>query len=160
MDVYPRLLRRAPLLPGESLPSLLARLSLLNGYEGLGNINWLAGEDWYSRRKEVASGVASREGRVMDAPSRPERPATYERLAALTGLAPIALYSASAHALNLPRLESRGIFTCPLMVGSIHCPCCPQPCRARSAIRVVRGTARYAYRVSLTINLCGSRRRA
>lgn len=99
-ELFPQLLRLAHLCPGESLPSLLARLTVLNGYKNLTTIRWLAGVDWYSRRRALATGAEGDmgQGRLMDDPYRPEKPATYDRLSKLTGISPIELYRASVHA--------------------------------------------------------------
>lgn len=74
------LVRRSPLLPGESLPSLLVRLAKLNHYSSPAII------------RRVCT-----EGRDKDIVERPTKPATYEHLAALTRLDPTELYNATEH---------------------------------------------------------------
>lgn len=77
----PSLLRRQSLLPGESLPSLLARLAASNFYEPPNLLPQL-----------YLSGLPDTkiEG--------PRHPVTFARLVALTRLAPLALYEATVHA--------------------------------------------------------------
>ncbi|NTU62146.1 MAG: hypothetical protein HGB05_01790 [Chloroflexi bacterium] len=79
--------RRSPLMAGESLPSLLARLEALNHYPS-GTLNWLCGRD-------VAWETAIEREDVM----RPRHAVTFEQLEALTGLTGAALFAASDHAL-------------------------------------------------------------
>lgn len=83
------LLRRSPLLPGESLASLLARLIRLNSYDAP-----------YTLRLLV---LPELEGRLnykqenWDNLSRPFRQRTYERMSTLTKLSPLELYLATEH---------------------------------------------------------------
>lgn len=87
------LLCRSPLLPGESLPSLLVRLAKLNRYDPIGIINRLC-----------------LEGLEKDRLDQPARAATYERMAALTKIAPCELYTATAHRFA-PTLTPPGVET-------------------------------------------------
>jgi excisionase family DNA binding protein len=75
------LLQRTSLLPDESLPSLLARLTRLNYYDAPTLLQHLCCE-----------GLGSREHL-----GRPSNVATFERLAALTAIDSGTLYAASAH---------------------------------------------------------------
>lgn len=79
-DTLPPLLQRRPLLPGESLPSLLARLAVVNFYEPPGLLHPL-----------YLSGLPDTKI------ERARHPITFARLAALTRLAPLALYGATIH---------------------------------------------------------------
>jgi hypothetical protein len=91
-DTMPRsytLLRRSPLLPGESLGSLLARLARLNGYETLYTVMLLVLPELSGRRNYKHEN--------WDNLARPFRARTYERLAALTKLDPLELYNATEH---------------------------------------------------------------
>lgn len=74
---------RSPLLPGESLASLLVRLSLLNAYPSPGMV--------ISIGKERLS--------VKDVLTQPRCAETYDVLADLTQLTPETLYQATPHAL-------------------------------------------------------------
>lgn len=76
-----RLLRRSQLLPGESLPSFLARLAKLNYYDPPSVLGGLCLSRWGSR----------------DQASYPWNVETFERIAALTGTEPLVLYAATAH---------------------------------------------------------------
>jgi hypothetical protein len=76
----PLLPRRSGLLPGESLPSLLARLAKCNYYSPPTILNRLC-----------------LEGLEKDRLDRPLQAATYERLAALSGIDPAELHAATAH---------------------------------------------------------------
>ena len=80
-DTHP-FLCRSPLLPGESLASLLVRLSLLNAYPSPGMV--------ISIGKERLS--------VKDVLTQPRCAETYDVLAGLTQLAPGTLYRATPHA--------------------------------------------------------------
>ncbi|MCZ7674188.1 MAG: TniQ family protein [Chloroflexi bacterium] len=89
-DTHP-FLCRSPLLPGESLASLLIRLSLLNVYPSPGMV--------ISIGKERLS--------VKDVLTQPRCAETYHLLADLTQLAPELLYRATPHAFA-ERLAFRG----------------------------------------------------
>lgn len=92
------LLRRSPLLPDETLGSLLARLTQLNHYEPARIM-----------RKLCLDGT-------RDKLHRPLKPETYCRLAQLTGLAPRTLYDATIHRLApviLPRRVELSYFELP-----------------------------------------------
>lgn len=86
------LLRRSPILPGESLGSLLARLARLNGYETLNTVMLLVLPELSGRRNYKQEN--------WDNLARPFRARTYERLAALTKLDPVELYKATEHSLG------------------------------------------------------------
>ena len=87
------LLRRSPLLPGESLSSLLARLVQLNGYETLNTFRLLVLPELAGRR--------SYKQENWDNLHRPFRQRTYERLASATKLNPLELYAATEHSMGL-----------------------------------------------------------
>ncbi len=129
-DTHP-FLCRSPLLSGESLPSLLVRLSLLNAYPSPGMVIAIG--------KERLS--------VKDVLTQPRCTQTYQALADLTHLAPGTLYQATPHAfaerLSLPgevfptaELADREVV--PLLSPSMmqhhiwsmqrasYCPCCLQ----------------------------------
>lgn len=72
---------RSALLPGESLASLLVRLAAMNAYQPLGMV--------------ASVGQACLPKR--DALDRPKHTETYQILATLTGLTPLALYQATPH---------------------------------------------------------------
>jgi hypothetical protein len=95
------LLRRSPLWPGESLPSLLERLAQLNYYPSIHMV-----ERIYSQQLESSA--------PADYLSCPERLETFCQLAQLTCLSPDDLFAASNHhfALVLPR-QSRLSATMP-----------------------------------------------
>lgn len=78
------LLRRTPLLPGESLPSLVERLAQLNHYHGTSVLTWLC------RAPCIQHGRPDRLG-------QPLYGATFLRLAQLTQLPMPELIAASAH---------------------------------------------------------------
>ena len=78
------LLRRTPLLPGESLPSLVERLAQLNHYGGTAILTWLC---------QTPPACQGRPDRV----GRPLYGATFLRLAHLTQLPVTELLAASAH---------------------------------------------------------------
>jgi hypothetical protein len=81
-DPLPPLLRRQPLLPGESLPSLLARLAASNFYEPPGLFHHLYLNGLPDTKIERSRHIV-----------------TFARLVGLTQLAPLALYGATVHAL-------------------------------------------------------------
>ena len=85
------LLRRTQLLPGESLPSLLVRLSQLNGYDRPGILSELVGA------RTTGGGKRSHAGRLKDDMERPQTATTYLRLSALTLTTPVELYRATTH---------------------------------------------------------------
>ena len=78
------LLRRTPLLPGESLPSLVERLAQLNHYGGTSVLTWLC------RAQQAFLGSPDRVGRPLCG-------GTFLRLAHLTQLPVAELIAASAH---------------------------------------------------------------
>lgn len=80
MTASSALLIRSPLLPGESLPSLLQRLGRLNAYEPTSLVRVLCGPQLRDRHFV-----------------RPARGELLTRLAALTRLEPLALHAATAH---------------------------------------------------------------
>lgn len=86
------LLRRSPLMPGESLGSLLARLVKCNGYDAPYTLQLLVSPELSGRR--------SYKQENWDNMARPFRARTYERLAALTKIKPIDLYKATEHSLG------------------------------------------------------------
>jgi TniQ protein len=92
------LLRRSPLQPGESWPSLLTRLAVLNGYS-------------YSLMFSVCfeSEKVGRTIRRLDNDERPTLPETYERLAIITGLAPTDLAEATIQHYALPLTLARDL---------------------------------------------------
>ena len=75
------LLRRSPLLPGESLPSFLIRLAKLNYYDPPSIMEGLCLTYWNGR----------------DQAARPLSVETFERMTVLTGTDPLALYAATVH---------------------------------------------------------------
>jgi predicted site-specific integrase-resolvase len=75
------LLRLSPLQPGESLPSLVARLTLLNHYASPAILQRISLAQW------------------PDRPDCPSRAATFRRLEALTRIPAFELYAASDHAI-------------------------------------------------------------
>lgn len=75
------LLRLSPLQPGESLPSLLERLTLLNFYDSPLILQRLSRAEW------------------PDRPGCPSQASTFQRLAALTCIAAFDLFAASDHAI-------------------------------------------------------------
>lgn len=75
------LLIRSPLLPNESLPSLLFRLAELNQYDSI---------VWLEQMVQDRSGLA-------DNLSRPREPQTYAILSMLTGISADELYTATVH---------------------------------------------------------------
>lgn len=77
------LLRRTKLLPGETLPSLLERLTRLNYYDHPGVIS------------QICQDADNSPGR--DYLSRPKRSETFAQLTRLTGIASEKLFAASAH---------------------------------------------------------------
>lgn len=85
----PPLLCRSPLLPGESLPSFLFRLSVENFYPSL----------------TMAERLCRERLQQVDNVSRPLQTATYQTLADLVQLEPHQLYLASVHSLA-PTLTS------------------------------------------------------
>lgn len=84
--VVPPLLRRPRLLPGESFPSWLLRLAASNYYEPPSLLSGL-----------ILGGSYGQE-RIQDRLRSPSHPATYDRLAALTGQTAADLHRASPHA--------------------------------------------------------------
>ncbi len=78
------LLRRTPLLPGESLPSLVERLAQLNHYGSTSVLTWLC----RAQREPPQN---------LDQPACPLFGATFLRLAHLTQLPAAELWAASAH---------------------------------------------------------------
>lgn len=84
LDTSSGLPRRSPLLPGESLASLLARLVQLNYYDKLDTLHWIL-----HRRGDIE--------RAYRDLARTAWPRAYTGLAALTGLAPRELFAASDH---------------------------------------------------------------
>ncbi len=72
---------RSPLLPGESLASLLVRLSLLNAYPSPNMVVTIGRERLFGK----------------DVLTQPRYVETYHMLESLTGLAPITLYRATPH---------------------------------------------------------------
>jgi hypothetical protein len=80
-DTHP-FLCRSPLLPGESLASLLVRLSLLNAYPS----------------PAMVTSVGKARLPAKDVLTQPRYAETYHVLAGLTRLAPATLYQATAHA--------------------------------------------------------------
>lgn len=82
---YQVLLARTALLPGESLPSLLARLSLLNCYDAPDNLSQLL------RERGNARDI------IKDRITFPRRLGMYQRLKELTCVSIPDLYAASAH---------------------------------------------------------------
>lgn len=83
-DFTVRLLRRTPLLPSESLPSLVERLAQLNYYGGTSVLTWLC------RAQQACLGNPDKVG-------RPRCGGTFLRLAHLTQLPVDQLIAASAH---------------------------------------------------------------
>jgi hypothetical protein len=83
------LLRRSPLEPGESLPSLLARLKILNGYSSPALLERLILPDY------------------PDRPDCPSQKLTFDRLSALTGVLALDLYAASDHCFTQANLPGR-----------------------------------------------------
>ncbi|MCX6077946.1 MAG: TniQ family protein [Chloroflexi bacterium] len=83
LDTTPlrHLLRLSPLQPGESLPSLLARLTILNCYDSPLILQQLVRAEW------------------PDRPDCPSRTATFQRLEELTRIDASELYAASDHAI-------------------------------------------------------------
>ena len=83
LDTAPlrHLLRLSPLQPGESLPSLLARLTILNCYDSPLTLQQLARFEW------------------PDRPDCPSRISTFQRLDELTRIEASDLYAASDHAI-------------------------------------------------------------
>ena len=80
------LLRRSPLQPGESLPSLLARLVELNRYDRFTFLSLC-----------FLVPKTGRKTTRLDNLDRPLKVSTYERLAIFTGLTPDDLYAATVH---------------------------------------------------------------
>lgn len=78
-----RLLRRSPLLPGESLSSLLARLTRLNYYDSPTTIEWLC-----QRGLEIHGSVSL---------ALPVHARMFEWMAKLTQIDPADLYAATPH---------------------------------------------------------------
>ena len=78
-----RLLRRSPLLPGESLSSLLARLTRLNYYDSPTTIEWLC-----QRGSEIHGSVSL---------TLPVHARMFERVTKLTQIDPADLYAATPH---------------------------------------------------------------
>jgi hypothetical protein len=97
MKEIPRLLRLSPLLPGESLPSLLFRLAKLNYYPNPTMVSQLCWEKLSQ----------------PDSITCPTRAETYEVLAAMINIKAADLYQACAHrfatTLNLPTQASETI---------------------------------------------------
>jgi hypothetical protein len=85
------LLRRSPLQPGESLPSLLARLAVLNGYSPALMFSVC-----------FEAGRVGRSIRRLDNDDHPLDLATYQRLAILTGVAATDLIAATIHRYGVP----------------------------------------------------------
>ena len=94
-----RLLRRSPLLPGESLSSLLARLARLNYYDPPTIIEWLC-----QRGLEIHG----RESLALPVHAR-----MFERIAKLTQIDPAELYAATPHrfaeVLRAPETETQSL---------------------------------------------------
>ncbi len=79
------LLKRTSVQPGESLQSLLARLSWLNDYDAPDTLSQILQEG------------RGKQGILKDRASLPRQAEMYQRLEALTGLGVSDLYAASAH---------------------------------------------------------------
>jgi len=85
------LLRRSPLLPGESLPSLLWRLQQLNGYDDSALLAELVGA------RTTNAGTRGVGGRLKDSIEKPTHEQLYQQLSTLTCISPIDLYAATRH---------------------------------------------------------------
>jgi len=116
---------RSPLLPGESLYSLLTRLAALNRHTPPTIINLCF----------HAPSAKFNSQHLLDIPERPFKATTYDRLAIFTGLAPTDLYAATPHRYSrvvMPPYQS------PLEISLTgHAPVAL--CTVRGANRELRG---------------------